>query len=511
MPFFPTKSAPTKVPEQANDAKKDLPKKPPVEAPDKKEQKSQPDHQQKATNDKNEASQNFENEDLQMQRQSRDSQNKQTQQQRSDYKQSQQFTHAQKTTQNFGHKINVNTQVAKQTQQSTAEQNKSTSEFTRDNPAKPQTQTQQKMPPMPSKEAYRNLVQRHMSQNLQGSQLHKSMQQKMLMDQTTRQAAQARDTSKPLTKAEILQLFSMRNKGDKEKQDIRSILKYELAKTKNQMRQKVQSIRYQNQSNRQQTKETNKSQLNKIDAVKNQIAQRLQNSAGSSRFEQVLQKVLAGGKNVANLQSGVKARFAVKSDWNQFFQNVKSLSSAEMNFKGELNKMIEAIFRGLFEKSGASGKTLVADLAFSEGGEVADNKFAQLQLKDAKILQALEKLQPGDVIPLETLKKMGGDLDFIKLIHLTEATILTEAQKKEILRQFKHGNLSKSEKELQRLLLEQKQNRSKKGKLPFEYAGHLHDAKERYPGPPKFFMYMIYAVLGIGLCFVIYLLLNFLS
>lgn len=359
------------------------------------------------------------------------------------------------------------------------------------------------LPQQPNPQTYRAVAQDRMFRGpLKDSPLHQKLLQKSIQKQAAQQR-RGQDTSRTLDKGELLQMFRMRNRAD-QKDRLRSVLKYELAKAK-QAQQKVQSLKFKTDAQKSQ-----QTQLNKMDATKQQLAQNLKSKVTTSKFEQMLQKVLAGNKVVPSLPEGVRARFAAKTEgeWKAFFQNAMDQGSAQAKAQGKLANMIEALFRGLYNKGNQT--MMVADFAFTTGGKVAENKFSQMPLVDNKLLEALKKLAPGEVLSQDLLKQLGQEFDFIQLAHLAQAMALTEEQQKQILKQLRQTHSPESQKRLELALMNQRnlnQNRDKK-KEPFVWAGDQFDKKQRHPGKQRLFMYMLYGITAFAVAFIIFLLIR---
>lgn len=405
----------------------------------------------------------------------------------------------------FGHKINTQRQPQKQ-QAQRPNQNLQTSDTT----ASRQEHSQRPIPKRPQAQTYRAILQeRHFSSgHLKGSPLQKALQQKALAQQSTTAQQQTRDPGRPLDKAQVMQMFRMRHKVQ-QREKFRQILKHEAARARLAARSKVQGVKQRAESEHQR-KQILLDQPNRLDSAKQKISQRLQNASKVSRFEQVLQKTLEGQKSVPNLPQGTRARFNLKSssEWTQFFKNAFSRGSAEQSTKGELTKLIEALYRGTFQKSGQSQKMLIADFALTHDGEVFENKFSQVKLNNPKLQAALEKLNPGDIIPQELMEQLGKEFEFLKLAHLVQSAAVTEEQQKELLKLFKQQHSSEAQRKMEKALVDQRPNHSSKNKddkkTPFVWAGDQFDKKQRFDGPPKFFMYILYSLVGVALMFAIY-------
>lgn len=366
------------------------------------------------------------------------------------------------------------------------------------------------LPPEPTQRQVRSLLKDPMFQgHLKGSPLHQKLLQRALeQNPSERQAAERRGERETLTRGEIGQLFSLRHKLENKKEG-RALLRHDTAKEREDKRQKVQALRYQNERSGEQ-RTAHKTQTAQqahateaSDAYRERLAEKLSASASESAFEQVLQEVLKGGReSVPDLPQSVRARFAAKtnSEWEEFFVNALKLSSSEIESQGQLDKLIEALYRGLYRR-GADGKLmLVSDLSFTENGEIAEHKYSRLPLGDEELVQLLEKFKPGDVIGEDLLRRLGEEFMFIRLAHVVAETAITEEQKKSILREFRQQVSSSSQRGLENELARRRKPREE-SEIPNPMSAHAGDQfnkKERYLGPPKFLLYMIYAVIAIG-------------
>lgn len=407
----------------------------------------------------------------------------------------------------LGHKINTSADLAKTLQ------NKGEAEieqFFKQNfkhlPPKLQKQLMQ-----PRSELYKTVVnERFFRQgNFKNTPLHQKLTQRALQQQAQAKIMDPRKAD-PLDKGELLQFARLRHQAE-DKKRFRDVLRHELARAKLKSRQKVGQIRYQNESRGQKENiQKQKADYNKWDIAKNKLQNRLSDKQNVSQFEKILQKALAGQKSVPSLAQGVRAKFLTKTEsaWKQFFTNVKNLGSHEVKTQSQLSKMIEVLFRGIFQKEG-QGLTLIADFSVAQDGEVLEHKFSQLLLNNPKLAQALQKLSPGDVIPQQLLQMMGEDaLTYLQLAHLVEIAKLSEAQQKEFIKSLKQSHSKEGQRKIEAALMSyrDKNQKNEKGKHPFEYAGHLMDEKLRHPGPTKFFMYVFYSLVTVLVLFGLFLL-----
>ena len=409
--------------------------------------------------------------------------------------------------QQLGHKINTSADLAKTLQ------NKGEAEieqFFKQNfkhlPPKLQKQLMH-----PKSEQYKAVLnERFFRQgNFKNTPLHQKLTQRALQQQA-RAAVMDPRKADPLNKGELLQMARLRHQAE-DKKKFRDILRHEIARAKLKARQKVGQIRYQNESGSQKENiQKQKADFNKWDMAKNKLQNRISEKQNVSQFEKILQRALAGQKSVPSLAEGVRAKFLSKTDsaWKQFFTNVKNLGSHQVKTQSELSKMIEVLFRGIFQKEGG-GMTLVADFAVAEGGEVLEHKFSQMLLNNPKLAQALQKLNPGDVIPQQLLQMMGDEaLTYLQLAHLIEIAKMTDAQQKEFLKSLKQSHSKEGQRKIEAALMSHRDKNQKheSGKQPFEYAGNLMDEKLRHPGPTKFFMYVFYSLATVLVLFGLFLL-----
>jgi hypothetical protein len=292
-------------------------------------------------------------------------------------------------------------------------------------------------------------------------------------------------------------------------------MKFELARTRLEQMKKVQTIRYQTESHDESKNIDHAADIHetRFDKIRDQILDRLSRSTVLSKFETLLKKVLMGLKLIPGLAEDIKARFALKTDadWELFFKNLAQLESALTKANVNINDLVEALFRGLFQK-GTDGKwVLVADLTQLENGELVQNKFAQIILSDNELADALKKMAPGEVIDKTVLKKLGEDIEFIKLLHTIQSTELSDAQKQEILKQFRRSHSEPYTKKIEAALLAHRDD-NKPGtppQTPFVYAG-LEPPKKfmRAPGKTKLWIYLLYAGGSFAVALALYVLLR---
>lgn len=351
------------------------------------------------------------------------------------------------------------------------------------------------------------------------SPLHQKLRAQAMGDQALRQGQMAREAgSESLKRGDVAQLFRMRHQIQ-EKDQLKTLMHGEIAKLKEQTKQKVQAIRYQTESHGQ-GEEKVAARLAQMggtnaDAAKQELAKRLRLMSGESDFEQALQRFLAGEKAVPDLPEGVRARFATKSDaeWEVFFQNTSNLNSAEVAGKGNLSKMVDALFRGLFHKSSVGKSVMVSDLTLAEEGTITTSKFAQIPISDKSLAALFKQLMPGDVINRDMLQKLGQEFDLIRLVHLAEAAVvLSEAQRQQVLREFRQQRSLEGQRNFERALIQSREEREEQEKSdsPFPApAPDLEKLEERL-GSQKFFMYMLYGIITIAVVMILFLVIRLL-
>ena len=149
---------------------------------------------------------------------------------------------------------------------------------------------------------------------------------------------------------------------------------------------------------------------------------------GESPFEKSLKGVLEGKESAPAPLAGKSASYAAKTEtgWRAFFANVLGMGSAEMPGFARSSEIMRAAFRGLFKELGTlslasqKGMTLVSDLYLLKGDKVVADKFARIPVDQPEFLSTLNRLAPGDAIAAETLAKLGGQLAYVQLTHVTE-------------------------------------------------------------------------------------------
>ncbi|MCP5463825.1 MAG: hypothetical protein H7A33_02245 [Deltaproteobacteria bacterium] len=376
------------------------------------------------------------------------------------------------------------------------------------NESQRQNQNQKPFPQRPKASAYQNILSQKVFRGpLSGTNITKKLQQNALRQQQAQtQSSNVLEDGDTLTRSELGTLFRMRH-NTQDRKSMREVLRYELARLKAAQRAKrVNEVGQRADRQRQQNKaqmDASQVDANKVDISKQKISARLQQSA-SSKFEQTLQKVLERGKTmVPDLPEGVRARFAAKTDdgWNQFFKNVSNMNSSQVSDKIRLASLIEAVFRGIFTKEGSDQKMMVLDLALSEDGEVLENKYSQLPLKNIKLAQTLKQLTPGDVLNPELLEQLGKELDVLKLVHLTQILQATEEERKEWLKNFQRQSSRESQEHVEKLLARQREHERQGREQPFVHASIQPKETTRHPGNSKLFLYVFYAVAGFAFVF----------
>lgn len=439
-------------------------------------------------------------------------------QEKSQFQQTERNAEKTQVNQRFGKKINVNPNVARQNQQPQQPQQQRPVPQNRGlMQQQSQAQPQKPLPQAPQSQDFQNLLQSSLFRgNLRGSTLHQNVQQAALQ-QTQPQNTAPKDGRfrENFNRTELGRLASMRNNPDmtKElKESLRRMLKFEIAKA-NRNRAQLKSIQYQTEHNRQRE---NPDALIKSERSKDKdsstlkLMDKLARSA-ESIFERILQKVLASGKSpVEDLPEGADPTLPTKSseEWLAFFENASRLNSEQVKAKGEFQKMIEAMFRGVFESK--DGLRLVSDLAFSEDGDVAQYKFTQIALQDGKLLQLLQSLKPGQKIPAEWIRLLGEEIAFLKLAHMVPGYAeMSDREKEALLRSFRKDVSTGYQKDLERALSDSRKKReSEKKKEPFVWAGDQFDKKEERKGLQTAILWMIYMTGGAAVAIGVYYLIN---
>lgn len=410
---------------------------------------------------------------------------------------------------NYGRKFNANAMIARE---KSGEQKSDLPKFSNDRgeglrgEMSKHFRHDRPLPERPTPQQMRELARDPAFQGaMRDSPLYQKIQQQSLQQNIQQANVQAgREAEKQtLTKGEVAQLFRMRHKFEK-KDEAKAFLRYEIAKARQEARQKIQALRYQNESSqeKQAIEDLQNVQDAHSEALKDQLSQKLSHSGSESPFEQILQRVLSGGKAVPELPESVRARFATKTteEWRSFFANALGMNGAEVESQGQLSKLIEALFRGIYTKEDGRAM-LVADLALTSEGEVVEHKYAQIDLKDSALLEAFKKLNPGDVIGQDLMKKLGEEFSYLQLAHIVEQMNLTDDQKKAIMREYRQQASRSSKKGIEdalighRRLLEEEAGNTSPNPLAAA-AGDLFNKKERYIGPPKLVMYMICGVIA---------------
>ncbi len=367
----------------------------------------------------------------------------------------------------------------------------------------------QQHPDLPP-EVYRQLVNDKLfSGPMRNTPLYQKLMQQALPQQASAAAMAANSRlAEPLTKGEILQMFRMRHQAD-EKERFKEVIKNEVAKLREAQSKKVQSVKYQADSQKQKEVEARQEiRAHTLDAKRTQIAARLQMGQISSRFEAVLQKLLGGEKPVPQLPQGVAARFAAKTGeaWNSFFKNVLGQGSVVAEAQGELKSLIEALYRGVYTDTATGETRLVADLAFSKEGEVLENKYSQLKLADPKLADELNKLIPGDTLSQATLEKLGDKLDLMILVHVITQLAVSEEDKQKFLKSLRQQHSSGAQRTLEDALQKKRDDDKKSATdtLPFP----VQVRPERFTGSPKIYMWLFYGICTFGVGLILWIILR---
>lgn len=382
------------------------------------------------------------------------------------------------------------------------------------------TRPDRPLPDRPSPQQYRALIHDKAFQGpMAGSPLYQNLQAKAVTQQRQQQMAQGQHqaSEEVLKRGELAQLFRMRNAFER-KDDSRAVLKYELAKARQEAKEKVKETK----EKKDETGGGGEARARRSgsvrrdgDSLKEQIGEKLKYASGESEFEQALQYFLEGGESVPELPESVRASFASKTDaeWEAFFKNALELSSLEIESQGQLDKLVEALFRGTYRR-GADGKMmLVSDLAFAgeAAGDVDQFKFTRIALSDPDLATLLGKLKPGDQIGKDLLSKIGDQFLFIQLLHAIEQLAVTEDQKKAILREFRQQVSSSSRDRLEKALVGRRPARDEREPRPNPLAagaGDLFNKKERHIGPPKWLLTLIYFIISITVLLILTILLR---
>lgn len=353
----------------------------------------------------------------------------------------------------------------------------------------------------PRGESYKSVLQDPAFRGqLKQTPLARKLQRNFQQAQQAKEAQTQNEKPEVLTRSEVLQLFRTRHQSA-DKNRFREIVQHELAKLrKQQASQQVNKLQARSDSQKENSK-INLESDHRFEQASQKLQSRLNTKTALSIFEKILQKVLKGGKAAPHLPEGVRAKFLGKGDrdWNQFYQNTTKMGSVLTEDQQPLEKLIESLFRGLFQESENELPKLVTDLSFNLEGEIIENKFAQIQIKNQKILQMLQKLNPGDVIPQDLLNQLGLELDFLKLMHQHELNTLSEQQKKQFMQQMKNSQSKESQKKLELALVkkrEQNNNASESDlkEIPFD----PRKSTQRFNGSPKLFMLIFYALGLVG-------------
>lgn len=330
----------------------------------------------------------------------------------------------------------------------------------------PRTQAGQRDLP-PPRSAYRQILAERAFQQgpMAGSLLHQKLQQRLMLQQLVlAQTGEGALPDEALSSPEILQLFRLRSQFDK-KDEFRQVLRHELAKARQQAREKIQQMRFgPDTGGGQGSDKTGRSgkavgaQLSELDVtLREQLAARLGTSSGDSAFEKVLRLMLEGYRTVPELAAQMRARFAAKTDgeWNQFFTNMLAANSQQAQAQMPLSSLMEALFRGLFTQADSGQLMMVSDfLTAGQDGSEVESKFARLAITNNELAQNLRTLSPGDVVSSDWMKVLGDTLSILFLNHVPEGLpILTEQQKQEALQQMRQKQSSDSRRKLEDQLL----------------------------------------------------------
>ncbi len=421
---------------------------------------------------------------------------KSSRRQTSDYRPQDNKANHDETRQTFGRKINVNAEVARHTEnlrpQLQMPQGQVLRQAGQNSQGKP-------MPPQPQPEDLTRLLGSKAFQgHLRGGPISQKLEQQVIFAEPRGAGQNPKNMGEALERAEVMQLFSLRNRPDMNKEEreaLRRMIKYEAA-IANRARERVVSIEYHAESSpRKENPDAlmRSEKLQTQDTVRRELMDKLARSA-ESFFERVLQKVLGSNQSaVSTLPDGANAELPVKSaeEWEAFFTNTTALSSELQEASAEQSTLSQVLYRGMFASQGQL--KLVSDLSLAENGEVNEYKFAQILLSDPKMADLLKSIKPGQSLPTELIKALGEQVAFLKLVHMQAgARELTDVEKQLLLKEFRRevssGYQSALEKEL-------RERRLKKPADPFTWAGDQFDKKEERKGQKTVLMYLIYLVL----------------
>jgi hypothetical protein len=359
------------------------------------------------------------------------------------------------------------------------------------------------LPEQPRPQAYRALLKEAYFQGppLKGSVLQQKMQAKAQGDQVALQKGMVNESSKEiLKKGDVALLFRLRHQT-KDKDVLREIVRFELAKLRQESKQKIQAIRYQTQMQHKKEEAGRAGETGEAGSVnhaaREQLLGKLKKTGGESAFEDKLMQVLEGLMSVPDLPEGTSARFAGKTEaeWSKFFANALKMSGAEAEGELALNRMVEALYRGLCKKDGDARSMVVSDLTLISQGETDEARFSRIPLNDESLAELFKTMQPGDPITKEMLKQLGEKLSFIRLDHSPEGLpVLSEQQKQALLNEMRQTRNAESQRRMEDALVARRhpQGDDLHGEVPFVFAGMpFKDIRER-PGKTTKAMPMIY-------------------
>lgn len=414
----------------------------------------------------------------------------------------------------YGHKINVNPQVARENLRS-----QNLTHVERSAPSFEEQAAPPLLPPRPSPKEMKTLLQDPVFQNgvLKGSTLHQAIQQRALDDNIKENL---RDEPKlfqqPLHEGELSQLENLMP-NLKKREQAQALLNYELAKIKQEKEQRVQALRYQNESSTQKDEDvrTNRSNDRHTDGARDELARKYKNVRAESPFEEALQKFLADGRSIPDLMKGLRSQFPLKSDaeWDAFFKNALNQNSAEIETKKTTADLMQALFRGVFKKGANGDLMMVSDLSFASGDETNLFKFSQIALKDSQLLALLKQLKPGDMLTPDVLKLLGNEIIFLQLAHVIADSNLSAEQQAAILRSYRQQVSSSSQRELENALAGERRKRSRAeeemaAQQGAQFAGMPHKDIAPRPGTQKLRLYLLYTVIGATAAIILFILLR---
>ena len=239
-----------------------------------------------------------------------------------------------------------------------------------------------------------------------------------------------------------------------------------------------------------------------------------------SSFAHLLREVLEEGKDVGEyLGEGEEAQFAEKGDWPGFFSRMMGLGSSEKPAKKTLDEILGFIFRGLFNKKGENGGTLVSDIKYKNPGLQKEDKFARIGVSE-ELLEALKNLKPGQTISKELLKQhLGEEITLLQLLHVIQKA--DPALASEILRNVKFDPMANvdpySQARVEHHIFSQSRKRAQEqaAKQAAQNAavfGNVYDLQEKQKrevtGKPRLYTFLVYSVIMVAIALTLYFLIT---